>query len=74
MKLSTENKGEKENKPNRNINVFSSVTKDQGNECGDLDGELNNIINGGGIDGEISKNEGVKLAPDVLSKDDANDG
>ena len=61
LKLSTENKWEKVSKKKRNRRVLSSVTNDQDDECDDSDAELDDILNGSGIDGDISKNKGKNL-------------
>ena len=52
LKLLTKNKQEKEIKPKRSRREFYSVTKDQDDDHDDLDTELGDILNGGGIDGE----------------------
>ena len=37
------------------------MTNDQDDECDDSDAELDDILNGSGIDGDISKNKGKNL-------------
>ena len=49
------------------------MTKEQEEECDDLNAEFDNVLNYGRIDGDMSKNKETKLTPDALLKEDVDD-